>query len=1220
MNSIKIPGLKCLQINVQHSRAATSNLVNIIKETNTDIAFVQEPYTVNNKLVGIPRYYRTYVNGNERKRATIIVNNKGIDATLITQLSDEDCVVVEIRSKLSTFYGISMYCDITGNIERDINKMENIIKHAQGKGIIICVDSNSRNELWHDTVTNGRGKLMEEYLVTNNLYIMNEKVPIPTFQTRRGKSWVDLTICNGSLLRKFDDWKCGEEESCSDHNNITFKIKRERDCREEEDYPNIRYNTKTGDFTKFDDCLKTSIANNFKCKGNTNEEIERELLEKIKNTELDGLEAIVQEYQSSIIAACNESFKQCSRRKPRKGRTVPWWTQELTILRKKVNALRRRFQRTMNNEDLRAERKEKYLEGKRTYQTKMQYEKLSSWKKFCTLTDGTNPWNAVYRIAAGKLKNITNLTTLQKPDGTFTEDTASTLNLMLQQFIPDDNPETDSQQQAEIRELMNEEINTGDDKIFTQEEITRVLKKFDPRKAPGEDGLTSEILVRSLRCFPNFTTEIYNQCLRKGIFPRIWKTSIIIPIAKPGKDSSKDTSKYRPISLLNVGGKVLERLMIDRILHHIYTNKKFNENQYGFTPQKSTIDAAMDVKEFVEENIRQFTIIVSLDVKGAFDAAWWPGIMANLRELKCPKNLYNLTRNYFSQRKASLRVNTYKVEKELSKGCPQGSCSGPGFWNVLYNSLLNLKFTDKTKVIAFADDLIILTKGESLAEAENYANQDIKKIEKWAEKYKIEFNSEKSKALLVTRRRIEKNRPLRIYMNYEILEQVKTLKYLGIILDNKFTFDQQVENVTQKCTALIHQLAKSAKLQWGLGYQAIKTIYKGAIMPVLLYGAPVWEQALRKEKNIRKYQRTQRLINNKIAKAYRTLSYEASCIVAGVEPIKIIVEEKTNIYKAKHGLLREPVEYDKPVDLAQWIHPAERIEISEATNEQYEFEAFTDGSKMNGKVGAAVVIFRKKMEVQQLKFKLHDKCSNNQAEQMAILQALKEIGEMKEIPNNERTAAIYTDSKVTIDLLKNNDKHGYIIEEIRKTIKILSNQYWQIHFQWIKAHVGIYGNEVADKLAKEAAEGNNMPLVYNKIPESSIIEAERKRGIEKWQQIWANSTKGTLTKSFFPSVQDRLRIKIPMTKNFTTIVTGHGPIRSYFYRFKISESPECPCSGVEQTVQHLLWECSILDRQRRNFKMAIGGEGNWPINNAEIIKKHLRAFAQFINSIDFEQL
>lgn len=1211
--------LKCLQINLQHKKVATTNLANMIRESNIDLAFIQEPYTINNKVAGIPKTYRTYSNGSERKRAAIIANNKEMDVILINQLSDEDCVVVEIRSQQDKIYAASVYCDITKDIGIDIRKIENIINHAQGVGTIICVDSNSRNTLWHDTVTNRRGEILEDFLLTSNLYVMNENVAAPTFETIRGKSRIDLTICNSLILGYFEDWRCGEEESCCDHNNITFKIniKKGYYCGETENYTGYRFNTKTGDMTKFDDRLKANVVNKFQCKEIENEDIQKELLEKLKNAELVELETIIHNYQSCIVAACNEAFKKCSRGNFRRGRTVPWWTQELTILRKKVNALRRRFQRTMNNEDLRMERKGKYLDGKRIYEMKLHYEKLSSWKKYCTLTEGSNPWNAIYKIAAGKLRSPTSLTTLLKPDGTFTADTASTINLMIHHFTPDDDPLTDNQHQREIRELMNEEINTEDDREFTQEEIIRVLKKFDPKKAPGEDGLTSEILFRAFRHFPKFTTEMYNECLSKGLFPRIWKTSVIIPIAKPGKEDSKDASKFRPISLLNIGGKVLEKLMIDRILHHINTKKKFNTNQYGFTPQKSTIDAAMAVKETIEENtLMNFTIVVSLDVKGAFDAAWWPGIMANLRELQCPRNLYRLSRNYFSQRKASLRLNTYKIEKELTKGCPQGSCCGPGFWNVLYNSLLNLKFTDKTKVIAFADDLVILTKGQSIAEAENFANQDLKKIENWAKSYKIHFNSEKSKVLLVTRRRIGNNGKVRIYMNHQPLEQVKTMKYLGIFLDSRLTFDRHIEYVSQKCTGLIHQLTKSARLQWGLGHEALKTIYQGAIIPVLVYGAPVWEKALTKGNNIKKYQRVQRLINIKMAKAYRTLSYDASCIIAGVEPIKIIIEEKINIYKATHGLLQE---YDEPVDTTQWMHPAEIIEICEATNEQYEIEVFTDGSKINGKVGAAAVIFRNKTVVQQQKFRLNNKCSNNQAEQIAILQALKIITEM-DIPNIERTVAIYTDSKVTIDLLRNNDKHGYIIEQIRQNLKILFSQHWKINFKWIKAHVGIHGNEIADKLAKQATEEDHIPVIYNKIPKSTIIDAEKKKSTEKWQRMWSNTTKGALTKRFFPSVTDRMKINIPATPNLASILTGHGKLRSYYYRFRISENPGCPCGAPDQTVDHLLWDCQILNQQRSVFKEATRSGRNWPINYRDIIKQHLRSFVHYINAINFEQL
>ena len=83
----------------------------------------------------------------------------------------------------------------------------------------------------------------------------------------------------------------------------------------------------------------------------------------------------------------------------------------------------------------------------------------------------------------------------------------------------------------------------------------------------------------------------------------------------------------------------------------------------------------------------------------------------------------------------------------------------------------------------------------------------------------------------------------------------------------------------------IYILSKSAKLTWGLNHEALQTIYKGAILPLLLYGAPVWAEAMKYEYNRLKYIRVQRLINIKIAKAFCTTSSEALCILAGTTPI-----------------------------------------------------------------------------------------------------------------------------------------------------------------------------------------------------------------------------------------------------------------------------------------------------------------------------------------------
>jgi len=159
-------------------------------------------------------------------------------------------------------------------------------------------------------------------------------------------------------------------------------------------------------------------------------------------------------------------------------------------------------------------------------------------------------------------------------------------------------------------------------------------------------------------------------------------------------------------------------------MHHVYSNSLLNYNQFGFTPKTNAIDAVLAVKEYLEEGMSQghTAILVSLDVKGAFDAAWWPSILKTLKEFKCPKNLYNLAKSYLSERSAIFTTNSMQTGREVTKGCRQGSCCEPGFGNIQYNSLLNLEFGKRTKAIAYADDLLIAVKAQTVREAENYAN------------------------------------------------------------------------------------------------------------------------------------------------------------------------------------------------------------------------------------------------------------------------------------------------------------------------------------------------------------------------------------------------------------------------------------------------------------------------------------------------------------------
>jgi len=118
---------KCLQVNLQHSRIAASNLTQVIIQYNVDIAFVQEPYTLHNNVAGFSKGFKIFAHGGGRKRAAIIINNKEVDVITIAQGSHEDAILTEIRYKGLSLYGASLYLPIDRDIVRDLDTIDNIL-------------------------------------------------------------------------------------------------------------------------------------------------------------------------------------------------------------------------------------------------------------------------------------------------------------------------------------------------------------------------------------------------------------------------------------------------------------------------------------------------------------------------------------------------------------------------------------------------------------------------------------------------------------------------------------------------------------------------------------------------------------------------------------------------------------------------------------------------------------------------------------------------------------------------------------------------------------------------------------------------------------------------------------------------------------------------------------------------------------------------------------
>ena len=413
---------------------------------------------------------------------------------------------------------------ITEDINCNIAKIEEILKLGTGTGIIIAIDSNSRSQVWHDKQTNARGRILEEYLSSRDLNIMNEESELTTYQSTRGRSNIDITITNNSILKIFTDWQISTEDSLSDHNIIKFNIG-QLNHGIQYNYTGTRYNKTEETFSKFDDNLQEDIAKEFEMQSKGDLETQDNILAKYIQ-ETDDIEYVVEKLQTAITTSCKKSFKtRRNTNKMTKQKSVPWWTAELTTKRKRLNALRRLYQRTKNNEELRNHRKNAYYEERKEYATTIKKEKIKSWKEYCNLTSHTNPWNAIYKLAANKTRGSQMLTTLKKQDGTNTTNIEETVKMMAEHLIPKDDAKDDTEYHKQIRKQVKEPIQTEEDREYTKEEVKNAIAELKHKKAPGEDAITAEIYKRVYKQFPKFIYTLYNECLRRGQFPRNWKKS-----------------------------------------------------------------------------------------------------------------------------------------------------------------------------------------------------------------------------------------------------------------------------------------------------------------------------------------------------------------------------------------------------------------------------------------------------------------------------------------------------------------------------------------------------------------------------------------------------------------------------------------------------------------------------------------------------------------------
>lgn len=1187
--------MRFIQANLRRSKQATTELLQAAERGNVAVALVQEPYVGSSGTV--KQYPGTKViqctlNRQKPVKAAIIVFGDLLrvinDPQLVTET--ESAVLLEAgRLKLGV---VSVYYEGDSEIEPYIERTKAVCYKLkqQTNNLIVGGDVNAWSHWWGSSSEDRRGQAYNSFLGEIDLHIINSG-DTPTFEEyRQGRmctSIVDVTSCSTSLLGKIKEWRVNRGLTTSDHNAITFKLEVGEKLNPVWIPTTRRYNTKKADWKRFDSQLHNSLEE---------KNITVDTINEVYTGE--DLDAISVAYTTAIEEACASAIPRVGRR--REVVRPAWWSDDLNKMQREVLRLKRRIR---NAAPTRIEAVvTTYKEAKANYIQATTEAQTKSWKEFCTTQDKESMWDGIYRVIR-RTKRRQDDVLLRGPDGK-TLSPKQSADLLATTFYPDDSVSTDDAYHTQLRErVMRAELSElgelkGEDPPFTVPEVETVLNAQNPKKAPGPDGFTSDICARAIRCKMEIFMAIANKCLSISYFPKQWKQAHVVILTKPGKSDYTHPKSYRPIGLLSILGKTVEKLLVGRLQWHLLPT--LNQRQYGFMPQRGTEDALYDLLGHVRKELgnKKSVIIVSLDIEGAFDNAWWPALKDQLLRKRCPKNLYLAVNSYLNDRKIVVNYAGETSERGTTKGCVQGSIGGPIFWNIILDPLLKTLSSEEVYCQAFADDGVLVFSSESIAGMEDNINQVLDTTQKWGRQNKLNFAAHKTNAMLLTRKL--KFSPPKLMMSGIEISLVDDIKLLGLTIDRNLNFNKHVTDICKRSANIYKQLTCAAKVTWGLNGEIIRTIYVAVIEPIVTYAASAWAGATALQTNKTKLDALQRGFAQRVCRAYRTTSLTSVLVLSGLLPLDMRVQEAAALYEAKRGIsvdfLPPGRTLEKKVKVLDLPHPSHQIttgyELLEGMEESTQKahliagpQVYTDGSKKEGRVGAALTWWEDGKETHSQIFSLDPSCTVFQSELYALHRALKRVQE-SEAP----TVNILSDSRSALELLNGPKLVHPLAKAIKESIAEIRKGGRQVRLFWLRAHVGTPGNERADQLAKEGAEREVEEPDYAEVPLSYVKRRIREESLKRWQDRYDSSQTGSTTKAFLPEVRFAYKLvrEIRLTPLQIQIMTGHGGFGEYLHRFRLKSDPGCECDPTSsETVWHLLLECPRFLAHRHDLECNI---------------------------------
>ena len=378
-----------------------------------------------------------------------------------------------------------------------------------------------------------------------------------------------------------------------------------------------------------------------------------------------------------------------------------------------------------------------------------------------------------------------------------------------------------------------EEINSIDNFKIDKGLVHLYVTEIDTTKSSGIDYISSRCLKEALIVLNAQISHIFELSVKSGIFPDLWKIATVVPLFKGGQ--KENVSNYRPVSLLPIPGKILEKLIHIQIMTFFTKHNSLCEHQSGFRPNHSTLNSIVNLTNDIFESVNnnKVTLAAFIDLKKAFDTVNHNILIKKLENMGIRGINLLWIKNYLDNRQQrTVCNNTLSKLDKIKCGVPQGSILGPLFFLVYINDIKNIM--GEMKYQLYADDTVLYCNGNSYDECVTDLQNIINKFVSWCSKNALTINIKKTKVMTFgSKNKVKKAKNVVIKINNEILGHVPTYKYLGIHLDQTLNYKYHSENLLR---LINHKLYMFSKIRRYLNVTSALAIYKTMILPYFDYG------------------------------------------------------------------------------------------------------------------------------------------------------------------------------------------------------------------------------------------------------------------------------------------------------------------------------------------------------------------------------------------------